>query len=157
METTRLPVFDIKVVAQKASPFSTIAQNERAKELYQMGFFRPDNADQSLMALEMMQFEGIDMLKQKISQNGTLYQKMQQLAPLVMAMAQQLDMTQGTQYTPQIAQILGMDMQQQPMQTGAGVKTQEVETNSLGETLNKARRSTAGEARKDAAQNAAPR
>lgn len=155
MEATRMPYFDIKVVAQKASPFSTVAQNERAKELYQMGFFRPDNADQSLMALEMMQFEGIDTLKQKIAQNGTLFQKMQQLTPLVLAMAQQLDALQGTQYTPQIAQILGMSQ-------GGGVQmsgmpAQEPQANSLGDALNGARKTTAGEARKQAAQNGTPR
>ena len=120
-----------------------------------MGFFRPDNADQSLMALEMMQFEGIDTLKQKIAQNGTLFQKMQQLAPLVMAMAQQLDTLQGTQYTPQIAQILGMGMNAGIAMRGAGA--QEVQTNSLGDTLNGARKTTAGEARKQAAQNGMPR
>ncbi len=153
MQATRMPYFDIKVVAQKASPFSTVAQNERAKELYQMGFFRPDNADQSLMALEMMQFEGIDTLKQKIAQNGTLYQKMQQLTPLMLAMAQQLDALQGTQYTAQIAQVMNMNM---GVQAG-GSAAQEVQTNALGDTLNGARKTTAGEARKQAAQNAAPR
>lgn len=153
MESTRMPYFDIKVVAQKSSPFSTVAQNERAKELYQMGFFRPDNVDQSLMALEMMQFEGIDALKQKIAQNGTLFQKMQQLTPLVLALAQQLDALQGTQYTPQVAQILGMGaMPGQPMAGG-----QEVQTNGLGDALNGARKSTAGEARKQAAKNGTPR
>jgi len=155
MEATRLPYFDIKVVAEKSSPFSTVAQNERAKELYQMGFFRPDNADQSLMMLEMMQFEGIDTLKQKISQNGTLFQKMQQLAPLVMAMAQQLDAMQGTQYTPQVAQILGVSMGVgMPMGGNGG---QEPQSNSLGDVLNGARKTTAGEARKQAAQNGTPR
>lgn len=157
MESTRIPVFDIKVQAQKASPFSTIAQNERAKELYQLGFFRPDNADQSMMALEMMQFEGIEMLKQKISQNGTMFQKMQQLTPIVMMIAQELDALKGTQYTPQIAQILGGSMGQQPMMPMSSAAVEEPETNSLGDTMNEVRKSTAGEARKHAAENATPR
>ena len=160
MESTRLPVFDIKVQAQKASPFSTIAQNERAKELYQLGFFRPDNADQSMMALEMMQFEGIETLKQKISQNGTMFQKMQQLTPLVMAIAQELDQVKGTQYAPQIAQILaggnGMGQMMAAPQPSRAI-SDEPETNSLGDTVNKTRNSTAGEARKRAAESATPR
>lgn len=155
MSATRIPYFDIRVVAQKASPFSTVAQNERAKELYGLGFFRPDMADQSLMALEMMQFEGIEAVKEKISQNGTLYQKMQQLTPLVIAMAQQLDQLQGTQYTPQVAQILGMNLQTQ--QAPAARSGTESESNPLGDALNGARKTTAGEARKDAAANATPR
>lgn len=157
MESTRIPVFDIKVQAQKASPFSTIAQNERAKELYQLGFFRPDNADQSMMALEMMQFEGIEVLKQKISQNGTMFQKMQELTPLVMMIAQELDQLKGTQYTPQIARILGGGMGGQQAMPVSSASIQEPETNSLGDTLNAARNSTAGEGRKHAAENATPR
>jgi hypothetical protein len=107
------------------------------------------------MALEMMQFEGIDALKQKIAQNGTLFQKMQQLAPLVLAMAQQLDAVQGTQYTPQVAQILGMGMSAGPMMGGGAA--QEVQTNGLGDVLNGARKTTAGEARKQAASAGTPR
>lgn len=65
----RLPVFDVRVVSQKASPFSKAAQNELAKELYTMGFFRPDMGEQALAALEMMDFEGKDIVKRSISQN----------------------------------------------------------------------------------------
>lgn len=35
----RRPVFDIKIKAQKKNPFSRAEQNERAKELYSLGFF----------------------------------------------------------------------------------------------------------------------
>lgn len=155
MTATRIPYFDIRVVAQKASPFSTVAQNERAKELYGMGFFRPDMADQSLMALEMMQFEGVEGLKAKISQNGTLFKQMQQMAPLMLAMAQQLDALQGTQYTPQVAAILGQGMAgaQPAGLAGAG---QEAQVNSLGDALNGSRKTTAGEARKRAAGKSTP-
>ena len=50
MESARKPVFDLKIKSQKNSPFSRIAQNETAKELYGMGIFsrptrtRPDGA-----------------------------------------------------------------------------------------------------------------
>ena len=155
-EGYRMPYFDIRVVAQKASPFSTVAQNERAKELYGMGFFRPDMTDQALMALEMMQFEGIESIRQKIAQNGTLYERMAQLAPLVLAMAQELDMARGTQYTPQVAQILGDTLQSDQPQT-QGARGQEAQANPLGDALNGARKSTAGEARKRAASSSTPR
>ena len=58
MESARKPVFDLKIKSQKSSPFSRIAQNETAKELYGMGIFQPANADQALMVLDMMDFEG---------------------------------------------------------------------------------------------------
>jgi hypothetical protein len=37
--------------------------NERAKELYALGFFDPQRAEQALGALEMMDFEGIDAVR----------------------------------------------------------------------------------------------
>ena len=60
------PVFDIVVKSEKASPFSTDAQNERAKELFRLGFFRPDMADQALKALDMMRFDGIEEVRARI-------------------------------------------------------------------------------------------
>jgi hypothetical protein len=109
----RVPIFDIKVVAQKASPFSTAAQNERAKEFFSAGFFNPQMADQALAALEMMDFEGIDKVKHRIEQNGTMLQIIQQITPLVLMMAQELDGFKGTQYLPQVAQKLGRFMPQE--------------------------------------------
>ncbi|MBQ6553472.1 MAG: hypothetical protein IJL83_07660 [Clostridia bacterium] len=55
---TRRPVFDIRVSAEKKSPFSRMEQNELAKELFAMGFFRPENREAALMAMRMLDFEG---------------------------------------------------------------------------------------------------
>lgn len=158
MEGMRLPVFDVSVVAQKSSPFSTVVQNERAKELYSAGFFNPQMADQALMCLEMMEFEGIEEVKNRISQNSTMFRMQQQIAPLMMQMAAELDAMKGTQYLPgvqmMIAQTTGGQMQA-PM--GGGQMGAEPQANSLGAALNGARKSTAGEARKGAAENSTPR
>ena len=43
-QAVRRPVFDVIVKAQKSNPYSQLAQNETAKELYQLGVFQPDNA-----------------------------------------------------------------------------------------------------------------
>ncbi len=51
-------VFDIAVKTQKKSPYTRLEQNELAKELFRIGFFNPENATQSLAALEIMDFEG---------------------------------------------------------------------------------------------------
>lgn len=118
----RVPVFDIKVVAQKSDPFSSAVQNERAQSLYQMGFFNPQMADQALMTLDMMEFEGIDRVKSKISEQGTMVQKMQQLGQLALAMAAQLDADSGTpQYAPQVQMMLQQQGMMQPVQGGAPV------------------------------------
>ena len=80
---TRKPVFDIVIKPQKRSPYSKMAQNELAKEMYQMGIFNPQLAEQSMTALEMMDFEGKEKVKEKVQTGQTL---MNQL----MAMQQQL-------------------------------------------------------------------
>lgn len=78
VETFRKPVFDIKIKAQRRSPFSRAEQNERAKELYAAGFFNPQRAQEALLALEMMDFEGIDAVKERISEGQTLYNMLRQ-------------------------------------------------------------------------------
>ena len=73
------PVFDIVVSAEKKSTFSRLSQNETAKECYQLAFFAPANADAALAALEMMDFEGIEKVRQRVRQNGTLAQQLAQM------------------------------------------------------------------------------
>ena len=71
-------MFDIKVSAQRKSAFSTLTQNELAKELYGAGFFNPQLASQALMAIELMEFDGKDKIKEMIQRNQQMFQ-MQQL------------------------------------------------------------------------------
>ena len=90
------PVFDITVTAAKKSTFSRLSQNETAKECYQLGFFAPANADAALAALDMMDFEGIEKVRERVSQNGTLYQQLQQMAQQMQKMAAIIDQQNGT-------------------------------------------------------------
>ena len=90
------PVFDITVTAAKKSTFSRLSQNETAKECYQLGFFAPANADAALAALDMMDFEGIEKVRERVSQNGTLYQQLQQMAAQLQKMAAIIDSQNGT-------------------------------------------------------------
>lgn len=93
----RLPVFDIKVSAQKKSVYTKVAQNELAIQFFQLGFFNPQMVDQALMCLEMMDFDGKDEICQKIAQQGTLFQKLIQYMQLALTLAQIAapDMVQG--------------------------------------------------------------
>ena len=97
------PVFDITVSAAKKSTFSRLSQNETAKECYKLGFFDPANADAALAALEMMDFEGVEKVRARVRQNGTLAQQLLQLqgqmARLSAALAQQPGGTQTAQDT----------------------------------------------------------
>lgn len=79
----RKPVFDLKISAQKKNPFSKLEQNERAKELYGMGFFDPQRAQEALPALDMMDFEGVDDVRRTVQEGQTLLQIVQQQAQII--------------------------------------------------------------------------
>lgn len=83
----RRPIFDLKIKAQKKNPFSRMEQNERAKEMYSMGFFNPERAQEALGALEMMEFEGIDKVREQVQQGQTLLNICQQLSQQLDQMA----------------------------------------------------------------------
>ena len=75
----RKPVFDIIVKPQKRSPYSKMAQNELAKEMYHMGFFNPQQAEQTMGALELMDFDGMEKVKDRVQQGQTLLNVVNQL------------------------------------------------------------------------------
>lgn len=83
----RRPVFDLKIKAQKKNPFSRMEQNERAKELYGMGFFNPERAQEALAALDMMDFEGIDKVREQVKQGQTLLNICRQMSAQMDQMA----------------------------------------------------------------------
>lgn len=62
----RLPVFDIRVEAQKRDAYTRTARNELALQLYGLGFFDPANAAAALSCLDMMDFEGREELTERL-------------------------------------------------------------------------------------------
>lgn len=139
----RRPIFDIKITSQKQSPFNKIAQNELAKELYQMGAFNPQMTDQSLLMLEMMDFEQKDMIIQKVQQNGTLLQMVQNLTQVAMKLSTIVDQQNGTNTTAEVASILGVAQpgMAQPVPSGEGVEGSPMTETTSNEstTMSKAR------------------
>ena len=122
----RVPVFDIDIKAQKRSPFSQLSQNEMAKEFYGLGFFNPEMAQQSMVCLEMMDFEGKDRIVQQIQQGQTLLNVLQTVTQQRDALASQMglataqDMQQPTPTPPESERGGGMgaaavDAQEQTM------------------------------------------
>lgn len=84
----RLPTFDVKIYAQKKSVYTKVAQNEMVMQFFRMGFFNPQMTDQTLLCLELMDFEGKDEIMQKVSRNGTMYEKLIQYMQLALMLAQ---------------------------------------------------------------------
>ena len=100
----RLPLFDLEVTAEKQSPYSKMAQNELALQFYSAGFFAPDNADAALACLDMMDFSRKEAVMQRIQQNGTLLQMLQQTQQMALELAATVD--------PNLANILMQKFQQ---------------------------------------------
>ena len=87
----RLPVFDVEVQAEKASAYSRLSQNELALNFYNSGFFAPQQADQALACLEMMDFSGKDEMINKVRSNGGMYQQMLNMQQQMLMMGQIID------------------------------------------------------------------
>ena len=109
----RLPVFDIKVSASKKATYSRMAQNELAIQLFSLGIFNPQNSDQALALLEIMDFDGKEKIIQKVKDNGTMYDQMVQMQQQMSQMAAVIDNLTAaagipTNVSGQVPQDMGM-------------------------------------------------
>ena len=93
----RVPEFDLEVAAQDENPYKTMEYNQLALQLFQMGFFREDLADQALRCLELMEFKNKDRLADVIAQGRTQARETAQLQARLLELAQVVDRLQGTQ------------------------------------------------------------
>ena len=124
----RLPVFDIKVSAQKKNVYTKVAQNELALQFFQLGFFNPQMTDQSLMCLEMMDFDDKDIIMQKIAQMGTMHQKLMQYMQLALTLAQ----TTNPMLAEQIAQDVIQSNGGAAVPMGGGISPQILQSDNIG-------------------------
>ena len=135
--SSRKPIFDINITSQKSSPFSRIAQNELAKELYGAGLFNPQLTDQALICLEMMDFEGREEIIRKVSQNGAMLQQLQQMQTQIQQMAQVITELTGRDMIGAVSgEAAGEEM---PPTTGGG------SADALGNAYRSARGNTIAE------------
>jgi len=100
---SRVPVFDITVTAAKKSTYSRMSQNELALQFYNLGFFNPEQTDQTLACIEMMDFDGKDKIIEKVKENGTLFDKVNMLQQQMVQMASIIDQQNNTDMAPQLA------------------------------------------------------
>ena len=103
----RLPVFDIKISAQKQNAYSRMAQNELALQLYGAGLFDPQRADQAMLCLDMMDFEGKDQLIRSMNGQAGLKRRLADYMQMALMLAQKAapDMVQGI--SADIAALMG--------------------------------------------------
>jgi hypothetical protein len=100
----RLPLFDVEITAEKASPYSRMARNELGLQFYSAGFFAPENSEQALACMEMLDFDGKQEVMSRIAANGTMYQLLMERTQQAMALAQIAGGPEGQAIAQQIAQ-----------------------------------------------------
>lgn len=111
----RKPEFDIDVTSEKANPYKKMEINEMALSFYNAGFFNPQNVDQALACLNMMDFVGKEDVMQRIQQNGTIMEKLILFQQLALQYAQAVSPIEGER-VGQI--ILGQDQMLMSNQIG---------------------------------------
>ena len=99
----RVPEFDLEIGAERESPYRTAEANQLALQLFQMGFFRDDLADQALRCLELMEFKNKDQLAQVISGGRTQAQEIAALRRQLLQLAQVVDEAKGTRLAETLA------------------------------------------------------
>lgn len=99
-ELFRKPIFDIDVKAQKQNPFSTLAQNETAMNLWKSGLLDPQNAQIAIPVIKMMTFEGKDEILRYVQEGMTLQNQLTEALKQNQRLEQQLTKMQGTASRP---------------------------------------------------------
>ena len=131
----RLPVFDLEVTAQEENAYTKMSQNELALQFYQLGFFNPQMADQTLACLDMMDFKGKEAVVQKVQMYQTLQQQLMMWQQLAITMAQKYNdpMVLG------LAQASGNEAMLQPAPGGVPAPEIFTEGKKEGKRMEKAR------------------
>ena len=105
-----------------------------ALSFYNAGFFNPQNTDQALACLNMMDFNKKEDVIQKISENGTLTQMLIMYQQMALKFAQQLDPALGEQVANQILSESG-----QPVPQSKGMATTNLDLEQEHPYVEKAR------------------
>ena len=108
----RLSIFDIKVSAQKKNAYTKVTQNELSLQFFDKRFFDPQMAEQALICLELMDFDGKDAVMQKVAKNATMFKKLLQYMQMAMEFA--------TVVRPDIVEAIAQDILQTTGQGGGG-------------------------------------
>ncbi len=87
----RQPDFDIEITAQKATAYTKLSHNELIIQLYNLGAFNPNNADQALMLIKNMDFEHKDEIINGIMENKNLLSLMQYFQKAAFLLAQRYE------------------------------------------------------------------
>ena len=99
----RVPEFDLEIGAERENPYRTAEHNQLALQLFQLGFFREELADQALRCLELMEFKNKDQLVRLIAGGRTQAAEIAALRQQALQLAQVVDEVKGTRLAPALA------------------------------------------------------
>ena len=99
----RVPEFDLEIGAERENPYRTAEHNQLALQLFQLGFFREELADQALRCLELMEFKNKDQLVRLIAGGRTQAAEIAALRQQLLHLAQVVDEARGTRLAPALA------------------------------------------------------
>ena len=114
----RVPEFDLEIAAQDETPYKTMEYNQLALQLFQMGFFRADMAEQALRCLDLMEFKNKDQLAAVIRQGQQRTRQVTWLQEQLLTALRLLDARQGTQLAEALAQEMEADGGEMPDVSG---------------------------------------
>jgi hypothetical protein len=110
----RAPQFDVEVKARKASSYTQMSRNELALQFFNLGFFDPRQAEQTLLCLEMMDFDGKEALVGRIRRLAGERERLLAFRELALTLAKK--------YEPGLAAGLESAAAEQDAPTERGVK-----------------------------------
>ena len=138
----RVPEFDIDVTSEKANPYKKMEINELALNFYNAGFFNPQNTDQALACLNMMDFAKKDEVMQKIQENGTMAELLLMYQQMALQFATQINPALGQQVANQILMQSGQAIPQEMGMASAPTELGEQEHPYVEKARSNAREST---------------
>ena len=105
----RVPECDLEVSAQNETPYKTMEYNQLALQLFQMGFFRSDMAEQALRCLELMEFKNKDALTEVIREGQKDAKQRAWLTEALRKTVAMLDKVQGSRLAEALERELADD------------------------------------------------
>ena len=95
----RVPAFDLEIGAEQENPYRTMEYNQLAMQLFQMGFFRADMADQAEKCLRLMEFKNKEEVLRLVGEGKTQRSEIERLRARLLEMAQLVDAEKGSHLT----------------------------------------------------------
>ncbi len=120
----RVPEFDLEVSAQNETPYKTMEYNQLALQLFQMGFFRSDMAEQAVRCLELMTFKNKDALVETIREGAAAEQRTAWLTETLRQTVALLDKAQGSHLAETLEKELQGKREGTALTVGSGSERQ---------------------------------